>query len=222
MPHTPGVPRSLPAPSERAPGITPARRTPSQVSSGLRPAGHVARGLLLPRSVAYVRVSPRHSHPARAGFPQAERRSSRVPLTSDFSPSGTVSRRASLASATCSRLSWLSSSRPPFIGRSPDAWPSGPSRRRERKSPRQPRCAGVIALTPRTGFSPALCHYGLLLEGSSLSPPFGDLHRIERPGCAPHLVGAAFGRASLRRTGRAPLDASGSTGRHEVGGSRGG
>jgi hypothetical protein len=36
------------------------------------------------------------------------------------------------------------------------------------------------------------------------------------------VVTRRFGRASLRRTGRAPLDASGSTGWHGVGGSRGG
>lgn len=72
------------------------------------------------------------------------------------------------------------------------------------------------ALTPQAGFSPASFHRCLPEEGVSLSPPFkGYLHRIERPGClrAHDFVGAAFGRASLRRTGRAPLDASGSTGK---------
>ena len=83
---------------------------------------------------------------------------------------------------------------------------------RETESPRQLRCLSLSALTPQTGFSPALCRHSLFRKrGLSLSPPFGERHRIERPVCLRAMC-AAFTRASLRRTGQAPLGASGSTG----------
>lgn len=90
----PAAPRR-PRASPRAP------KTPSQVSGGLRPAGHVASKRLLAGPPRMSEGSLRHSHPARcrAGFPRAERRSSRVPIGCGLFAVRYRLRRDSLASA---------------------------------------------------------------------------------------------------------------------------
>lgn len=162
--------RTLPV-SDRLPVLSGSRASPrrmarpSQVSDRLWPDGHVARSPVAsrPPRMSGCRPGIVTSREA-ASFPRAERRSSRVPTWLDCSRSGTVSGRASLASASSSRLSWLSSSRPPFHRAvpGPQGFRPGPSDRSDRKSPRQPRCTRVSALAPRAGFAPASHHRGLL------------------------------------------------------------
>lgn len=117
------LPRRLPEsrPSHRA------NKRPSQVSGGLLPAGHVASGMIR-RPTPYVRVSPRHSRRTRSRALSSSRtqKLSTTPRSwalrsSAPSPSGLTGKRFFI-----SRLSWLSSFRPPFIGRSPGLIGSAP------------------------------------------------------------------------------------------------
>ena len=161
-------------------------RTPSQVSGGLRPAGHVARGVTPSPS----RMSGCHPGIVTSLSRELSRgRTQKRPVThrsTGFSPSGIVS------GGPHWQALWFA----PFVVELfPAAFSSGGPRTLavrsvsspRRRSPRQPRCAGVTALTPRTGFSPALCHRGLVPEACPCRPRSGGLHRIERPGCVPHF-----------------------------------
>lgn len=105
-------------PITRAPGITPGeRRRPSQVSGDLRPAGHVASSTRAAHPPRTSGASPQrsfryHSYAVAisVGRTQKLRPTHRVwdVRISAPSPSGLTGKRF------VSRLSWLSSSRPPF------------------------------------------------------------------------------------------------------------
>ena len=114
-----------------------------------------------------------------------------------------------------SRLSWLSSSRPPFTSAVPGPWDFGPVRLvTEIGSPHASRVARASQRSPRGRDShPLRANTAFVQKACPCRPrSSGAIHRIERPVCAPRFVREVFGRASLRRTGRAPLDAPSSTG----------
>jgi hypothetical protein len=100
LPHTPSPELRPLVPVTRARSSLRLRPGPSQVSGGLRHAGHVARGLH-PRPTPYVRASPRHSHLA----PKSELSPSRTQKLSGNRRGGLFAvrlrlRRDSLASAS--------------------------------------------------------------------------------------------------------------------------
>lgn len=225
-PHTPGLGSCFPVPSgSRASPRRIAR--PSQVSGLLWPAGHVARSIDAPRP---SRMSGCHpgivaSRPHRDGA-QPEFSPSRTQKLSGTHLDGLFAVRHRLRPG-------LTGKRFVFAPLVVELFPAaffravpgprvrpGPSDRSDRKSPRQPRCMRIFSAHPAGGiltrFAPPRPHSfeeafpcrprsNLLLGGYSI----GSNARFVSASSEANFV-----RASLRRTGRAPLDASGSTGRH--------
>lgn len=111
-----------------------------------------------------------------------------------------------------SRLSWLSSSRPPFLGRSPDEGVirSFSSRSKEVPTP-APLCGQFQPSPQRRDFHPLCATTASRSKRRVPVAPVRGPPSDRTPGLSPHRC-VVFGRASLRRTGRAPLGASGSTG----------
>ena len=204
-PHTPGPGPQPLVPVTRARSSHRLRPAPSQVSGGLRPAVHVARGFH-PRPTPYVRFSRRHSHLAAKGklWPIRTQKLSATPRCGLFAVRHRL-RRDSLASACRSRLSRLSSSRPPFSRAVPvPSGRHGLSRYRGQRSPRQPRRAGTLSPHPTDGILTRFAPPRPSLNGRRVpvAPVRGQSHRIERPVCL-RVMNAAFVRTSLRRTTRA-------------------
>lgn len=157
-------------------------------------------------------------------FPEQNAEALGYPSGVGSSPFGTVSVGTHWQALMCSRLSWLSSSRPPFVGRSPGLqfsarsplsreWevptPAGSCEQLFKSSPRPPD--GILTrFDPPRPSPPSRAKKAFPCRPRSRGK---HIHRIERPVC-PHVIGfhAVFTRTSLRRAGRTPLGVSSSTG----------
>ncbi|GIW88234.1 MAG: hypothetical protein KatS3mg108_2558 [Isosphaeraceae bacterium] len=206
-PHTPGLGSSPPSLS----GVRASPRRvsrPSQVSGGLRPVGHVARGLMphahpvcpgsqpgivtpRPRLEGAARVFPEQNAEA-LGYPSGW--TVRGPAPSPDGPHWQALR--------ASRLSWLSSSRPPFsFGQSPGL-EIGPVRLiAQIGGPHASRVARASQpFAPRAGFAPASHHHGLLAwrRRVPVAPVLGVTPSDRTPGLSPlHGKRPLAGRASV-------------------------